>query len=38
VEAGCSSARPTPSPLHTADLWGDMKPVVSVKELMRDGL
>ena len=37
--AACSS--PTPPPAHTTDapqsaaLWGDMKPVVSVKELMK---
>jgi hypothetical protein len=38
VTAGCSSAKPTPPPPRTSDLWGDMKPVVSVKELMRDML
>jgi hypothetical protein len=38
--AACSS-RPTPTPAHTADpppaaaLWGDLEPVVSVKELMK---
>jgi hypothetical protein len=32
----CSSS--TPAPVRTAELWGDMKPVVSVKELMRDML
>lgn len=31
----CSSTKPTP-PAPTQQLWGDMKPVVSVKELMRD--
>jgi hypothetical protein len=36
--AGCSSARPTSPPPGPSDLWGDMKPVVSVKELMRDML
>jgi hypothetical protein len=36
--AGCSSAKPTSPAPRTADLWGDMKPVVSVKELMRDML
>ena len=38
VLAGCSSAKPTSPPPRTSDLWGDMKPVVSVKELMRDML
>jgi hypothetical protein len=39
---GCSSSRPTspPAPVTVPapaqQLWGDMKPVVSVKELMRD--
>ena len=41
---GCSSAKPTPTqppavtPMasHQQELWGDLKPVVSVKELMRD--
>ena len=39
--AACSSSRPTPTPAYTADpppaaaLWGDLKPVVSVKELMK---
>ena len=36
----CSSSRPAPAPAAAAApaqaLWGDMKPVVSVKELMRD--
>jgi len=27
---------PAAFPSHTQDLWGDLKPVVSVKELMRD--
>jgi hypothetical protein len=30
----CSSSKPTPAPAQA--LWGEMKPVVSVKELMRD--
>jgi hypothetical protein len=34
----CSSPTPTPSPAPKPELWGDMKPVVSVKELMRDML
>jgi hypothetical protein len=34
----CSSSKPasTPGPASAPPLWGDMKPVVSVKELMRD--
>ena len=40
VVAACSSSKATPeapaTPAATAQLWGDMKPVVSVKELMRD--
>jgi hypothetical protein len=32
----CSSPKPTPAPPRSQELWGDMKPVVSVKELMRD--
>jgi len=36
----CSSSKPLPPPASSAApaqaLWGDMKPVVSVKELMRD--
>jgi hypothetical protein len=40
--SACSStpepqhASPTPAPSHSQQLWGDLKPVVSVKELMRD--
>ena len=39
--AACSSSKPTPTPAQRTDvpqsaaLWGDMKPVVSVKELMK---
>ncbi len=39
--AACSSSKPTPTPAQTTDtpragaLWGDLKPVVSVKELMK---
>jgi hypothetical protein len=39
--AGCSSSKPAPAPAQTTDarqapaLWGDLKPVVSVKELMK---
>ena len=33
----CSATKPTPpTPAPTQQLWGEMKPVVSVKELMRD--
>jgi hypothetical protein len=38
VLAGCSSPKPTSPPPRTSELWGDMKAVVSVKELMRDML
>jgi hypothetical protein len=31
----CSSSKPTPAPPHASELWGDLKPVVSVKELMK---
>jgi hypothetical protein len=31
----CSSPKPTQAPPHGPVLWGDLKPVVSVKELMR---
>lgn len=34
--AACSSSKPAPAPLRASELWGEMKPVVSVKELMRD--
>ena len=39
--AACSSSKPTPTTAQTAEtpqaaaLWGDLKPVVSVKELMK---
>ena len=39
--AACSSSKPPPTPAQTTDtrqaaaLWGDLKPVVSVKELMK---
>jgi hypothetical protein len=39
--AACSSSKPTPTPAQRIDvpqsvaLWGDVKPVVSVKELMK---
>src|SRR5467141_1862554 len=34
----CSSSKPTSAPRPALELWGDLKPVVSVKELMRDML
>src|SRR5216684_6154595 len=34
----CSSSKPTSAPRPSLRLWGDLKPVVSVKELMRDML
>src|SRR5690242_6232638 len=40
VGPACQKAAPPPPPAAAAkpaqELWGDMKPVVSVKELMRD--
>ena len=36
LASACSSSTPSPDPPHAPALWGDMKPVVSVKELMRD--
>src|SRR5438477_13124075 len=35
VTSTCSS-KPTQTPPRAPELWGDFKPVVSVKELMRD--
>ena len=39
LTSACSSQKPAPAPAaappQTAPLWGDMKPVVSVKELMQ---
>ena len=32
----CSTPKPAPPPPPGQELWGDLKPVVSVKELMRD--
>jgi hypothetical protein len=34
----CSSSKAAPTPSRAPELWGDLKPVVSVKELMRDML
>jgi hypothetical protein len=36
LPSSCSSSKPTQAPAHGPELWGDLKPVVSVKELMRD--
>jgi hypothetical protein len=36
IASACSTQQPTPPPAPTAELWGTMTPVVSVKELMRD--
>ncbi len=36
--SACSSPKAPPPPSPTPALWGDLKPVVSVKELMRDML
>jgi hypothetical protein len=36
LTSACSSSKPAPVPPRGQELWGDLKPVVSVKELMRD--
>jgi hypothetical protein len=36
LTSACSSSKPTPAPPPASALWGELKPVVSVKELMRD--
>jgi hypothetical protein len=36
LAAACSSPKPAPAVPPVLKLWGDLKPVVSVKELMRD--
>jgi hypothetical protein len=36
IASTCSSPQATRPPSPAQELWGDMKPVVSVKELMRD--
>jgi hypothetical protein len=36
IASTCSSPQPAQPPSAAQQLWGDMKPVVSVKELMRD--
>jgi len=38
LTAACSSSKSTPAPHAAPELWGELKPVVSVKELMRDML
>ena len=38
VLSACSPSKPNPSSPPAPALWGDLKPVVSVKELMRDML
>jgi hypothetical protein len=35
LTSACSSSKPAPAPAHAPELWGELKPVVSVKELMR---
>jgi hypothetical protein len=32
---GCSSSKPAPPPPHAAAMWGELRPVVSVRELMK---
>jgi hypothetical protein len=34
--SACASPKPAPAPPPPQQLWGDLKPVVSVKEFMRD--
>ena len=38
LASACSSPKPTPAPPRAGELWGDLTPVVSVKELMADML
>jgi cytochrome c556 len=38
LAAACSSSTPAPPVPRVPELWGDLTPVVSVKELMRDML
>ena len=38
VTQTCSGSKPKPDPRPATELWGEMKAVVSVKELMRDML
>ena len=34
--SACSRSNASPAPPRSSELWGDLRPVVSVKELMRD--
>src|SRR5258705_11483246 len=36
LTTACTSSKPIPAPPPVLQLWGELKPVVSVKELMRD--
>jgi hypothetical protein len=36
ITSGCSSPTPAAAPPPALQLWGELKPIVSVKELMRD--
>jgi hypothetical protein len=36
LTSACSSSKQSPPPRPGSELWGELKPVVSVKELMRD--
>jgi hypothetical protein len=36
LTSACSSSKPAPDPHRAPALWGELTPVVSVKELMRD--
>jgi hypothetical protein len=38
LTSACSSSKAAPAPHPVLELWGDLKPIVSVKELMRDML
>ena len=38
LTCACSSSKPAPSSTRAPELWGELKPIVSVKELMRDML
>jgi hypothetical protein len=36
LTSACSSSKPAPPPPRAPELWGELRPVVSVKELMHD--
>jgi hypothetical protein len=36
LTSACSSSKPAAAPARAPELWGELKPVVSMKELMRD--